>query len=359
MTRVVVCFDGLDPAYIDATGTPEWDDLAAAGAAGECAAAMPTLTNVNNVGLATASPPADHGITGNTYFDPETGERSYMRTADHRRAETWFAARERAGESVAALVTKEKLRGLIATEASTAASAEAPPAWLESAVGEAPDIYSGDASAWLLDAGVHVLREHEPDWLYLSTTDVVPHKHAPGTEAADAWVRALDDRLGRLAAESDALVATADHGMNVKTLCVDPEAILAERGDDAEVIRLIRDAHTYHHQNLGGAAYAYATGETEPADLLGLADVDGVEAVLERAEAAERFDLPPDRIGDVLLLGTETSVFGPVEGGEATHAEVSLRSHGSTHERTVPYVSTEQGSIDNGYEAFSLLADAE
>ncbi|MFB6302226.1 MAG: alkaline phosphatase family protein [Haloferacaceae archaeon] len=345
MTRTVACLDGFDPAYLDATDTPAWDALADEGRAGTCEGLVPSLTNVNNVGIVTGAFPETHGITGNSYYDRERDETVYMEAAEYLRCDTRLERAAAGGADVAALVTKEKLERMVGRGVDYVASAESPPAALEQAVGTAPGIYSGDASAWLFDAAVHLAETRGPDVLYVSTTDVVPHKHGPDERAAAEWVRALDAGLGDLR-EHGPVVATADHGMREKTHRVDLDALLAERGVAAEVVRLIRDRHTYHHRNLGGAAYVYTD-----ADASWLTDVAGVEAVLPSAAAAERYRLPEDRIGDYLVLGTPDAVFGPIEGTEAADT-VSLRSHGSHHERTVPYVASTGTRMAHNVDAF-------
>jgi phosphonoacetate hydrolase len=366
MTRVVVCLDGLDPEYLGAADTPNWDAIADAGSTGTCRCVVPSLTNVNNVSIVTGAFPETHGITGNSYYDPGTDDLVYMNDPSFLRCETRFQELAAAGESVAALVAKRKLERFVGRGCELALSAQDPPAWIEREVGEAPGIYSGEASRWLLDAALSVLEDASPDVLYVSTTDVVPHKHAPDEPEAREWVRTLDTRLGELVDRGVDLVATADHGMNHKSRRVDLDALLAEEGYDAEVVRLIRDDHTYHHQNLGGAAYVYlrgrdgdARGEADDGngtDELGwLASVDGVDEVLSSTAAAERFGLPTDRIGDAMVLGTADSVFGPVEDGTATHDEVDLRSHGSVHEGVVPYVTTEDATLEHNLEAFDPL----
>jgi phosphonoacetate hydrolase len=352
MTRIVVCLDGMDPAYLDAVETPAWDAIADEGSSGVCNAVVPSLTNVNNVSIVTASFPETHGITGNTYFDRETGEKVYMEDPSYIQCDTRLQQYAEAGESVAALVTKKKLLRMVGRGCDYAAAAEEPPEELVDAVGEAPGIYSGEASAWLVSAAEHVIETQEPDVCYVSTTDVVPHKHEPGTPEADEWVRAMDEGLGRLREYGD-VVATADHGMKAKTERVDVEAVLDAEGYDATVIRLIRDKHTYHHQNLGGSAYVYLH-DADADDVAWLEDVAGVEEVLTTAEAADRFHLPADRVGDVMLLGTPSSVFGPIEGDE-THDEVSLRSHGSHHEQEVPYVASVDCELAHNVEAFDAL----
>jgi phosphonoacetate hydrolase len=352
MTDVIACLDGLDPAYLAATETPGWDRVAESGAAGTCDGVVPSLTNVNNAGIVTASFPERNGVTGNTYYDAERDEQVYMNDPSLLRCETELQRRAERGETVAALVAKDKLVGMVGQGCDVAASAEDPPDWLADAVGEPPGIYSGGASAWLLDAAAYLLDERDLDVLYVSTTDVIPHKHGPDEAAAEEWVRDLDDGVAALRERSDALVATADHGMNHKSVCVDLDAVLDRNEWDAEVVRLITDEHTYHHQNLGGAAYVYLRDGSDEA-LAELAALDGVEAVLPADEAAERFRLPADAIGDALVVGTESSVFGSIEDG--VRGAVGLRSHGSHHERTVPYVTSTGATIDYNVEAFRSL----
>lgn len=351
MTDIVICVDGLDPEYLAAIETPHWDEIAAEGNSGKCAAMVPTTTNVNNVSIVTASFPERHGITSNTYYDEAADERRYMIDPDLLACDTVFQSKVGSGQTVGALVAKRKLEPIVGQGCDLVASAEEPPAWLTDAVGDAPDIYSGEASRWLLDAALHVIESRSPDVLYVSTTDVVPHKHAPEEPEAEAWLRSLDTRLGTLHEQGHTIVATADHGMSHKSRCVDVESVLEGEGYPAEVIRLIRDEHTYHHQNLGGAAYVYLHDD-DVDDVRWLEDLDGVDELLDAEAASERFHLG-GRIGDAMILGTRESVFGPVDGGN--EAEVDLRSHGSTYERTVPYVSTENVSIEFNKDVFDRL----
>jgi len=194
------------------------------------------------------------------------------------RCGTRFQAVAAQGERSGALVFKEKLRRMIGQGCAVAASAEAPPEWLEDTVGPARDIYSGQASRWLMEAAAALLGARDLDWLYVSTTEVIPHKHAPTEARASEWVTALDEGIAALHEQATDIVITADHGMSGKRLCVDLERFLAESGYDATVVRLILDKHTFSHQNLGGAAYVYLTGDGyEAAERL--ADLDGVDLV--------------------------------------------------------------------------------
>ncbi|MFP3616161.1 phosphonoacetate hydrolase, partial [Paraburkholderia sp. SIMBA_050] len=79
-----------------------------------------------------------------------------------------------------------------------------------------PSVYSADLSEFVFAAGVRLLETRPIDLMYLSTTDYVQHKCAPGTDGANAFYQMMDTYLKRLD-ELGAIVAiTADHGMNAK-----------------------------------------------------------------------------------------------------------------------------------------------
>jgi phosphonoacetate hydrolase len=44
-----------------------------------------------------------------------------------------------------------------------------------------PSVYSADLSEFVFAAGVKLMQTRRPDVMYLSTTDYIQHKHAPGT----------------------------------------------------------------------------------------------------------------------------------------------------------------------------------
>ena len=77
-----------------------------------------------------------------------------------------------------------------------------------------PDRYSADLSLFTLDAGVKLLSTVRPDLMYLSTSDYVQHKHAPGEPEADAYHRAVDKVVASLIALGATVAITADHGMS-------------------------------------------------------------------------------------------------------------------------------------------------
>jgi len=178
-----------------------------------------------------------------------------------------------------------------------------------------------------------VLREKNPDVVYLATTDYMMHKYAPDAEESQAHIHALDKLLGEVLDEYDArMLLTADHGMLDKTVAVDLAQILREQGIISEVIPIIKDKYVVHHGNLGGAAYIYLDEKDIDEAVKILRECEAVEEVWLQADAAEEFQLYKERIGDIFVLADRDSVFGAVA------QTVSLRSHGSRYESEVPII---------------------
>jgi phosphonoacetate hydrolase len=76
-----------------------------------------------------------------------------------------------------------------------------------------------------------------------------------------------------------------------------------------------------------------------------LRGVDGVDDALQREEAARKFRLMSERLGDIMVLGAPDVVFGNPD--EVT-LPPTLRSHGSLYEDQVPIIGC-GGSFD-GFE---------
>src|SRR6185436_5013609 len=114
---VVICLDGSGDEYLDAAlargRMPSLQKMALRGYRGMARGALPSFTNVNNASIATGVPPARHGISGNFFLNPETGEEVMMNSASFLRVETILAAAASAGRSVAMVTAKEKLRDIL------------------------------------------------------------------------------------------------------------------------------------------------------------------------------------------------------------------------------------------------------
>jgi phosphonoacetate hydrolase len=352
---VVICVDGCDPEYLErgiADGIfPTIGSFRREGYLGTADAVVPTFTNPNNVSIVTGAPPSVHGIAGNYYLDRASGREVMMTDEGLMRSETILALMARAGVGTAAVTAKDKLRKLLGRNLDGICfSSEYADAGVEALVGRGrPDMYSADLSLFVLDAGVALLERGMARLLYLSLSDYVQHAHAPGAPEADAFNRAIDDRVRRFV-ELGALVGlVADHGMNDKALPNgEPNVIFLEdelnRRFGAGAVRVIcpiTDPFVRHHGALGSFVRVYARGAADvPALMAASAELPGVALVLDAANAAHRFELPLDREGDFIVLGDAKTAIGAAKGehdlsGLAGHR---LRSHGGLGEQIVPFI---------------------
>ena len=368
----VVCVDGWDPEYLERglrDGIlPNLARFVRDGFATVADGAMPSFTCPNNVSLVTGAPPSVHGISGNFFLDVRSGEAVAMTGPELLRCRTLLAAFADAGARVVAITAKDKLRrqlgaGLDVSRGHVCFSAERAGACsvedngvdrvLELVGMPQPDTYSAELSLLVLEAGIRLLERDRPDLLYLSTSDVVQHEHAPGAPQSDRFLRRLDDALGRIAAFGAVVAVTGDHGMSDMSLPDGrPNVVyLQDRVDArfgagrARVVCPITDAYVRHHGALGGFVRIWILEPSLPVDAL-IAFVSGIPGVAEaigREAACARFALPADREGDVAVIAAP----GVAIGARACDHELSalrgarLRSHGGTAQARVPFVVSE------------------
>jgi len=362
----VICLDGSADEYLDAAiargRMPHLQRMALSGYRGFARGAMPSFTNVNNSSIVTGVPPSVHGIGGNFFFDTATGEEVMMNSAKFLRADTIFPAAQRAGRKVAVVTAKEKLRdifahGLIGTGGIAFSSEKANLALREThgigevevLVGKTPSIYSGDASLYVLKAGVRLLEAGLGDFLYLSTTDYMQHKFAPEQPEALEFYASIDVELGRLLQAGAVVGLTADHGMNAKQKADgSPNVVYLESelvskfGPGFRVILPITDPYVVHHGALGSFAQVHLPpgGAAKNSAVLGfIRELPGVTEVLERDTAARLMELPPDRMGDLVVCSKRDVVLGRTPDRHNLKAlEGGLRSHGGRYEEMVPFL---------------------
>ncbi|EHL98705.1 phosphonoacetate hydrolase [Acetobacteraceae bacterium AT-5844] len=369
----VVCLDGCDSEYLDvgqkAGELPFFAHCLAKGFAAQALAAMPTFTNPNNASLVTGVPPALHGVSGNFYLDRATGE-TVMVTGDaEMRAPTILAAMADAGVPTAMVTAKDKLRAALAKGLpigpGIAVSAQHASAARESTHGigdltallgqPEPDQYSAELSLFVLDTGIALARRGKARLMYLSLSDYVQHRHAPQSEEARAFMRALDARLGTLAALGWVVAATADHGMtDMARPDGSPEIVFVGDLLDArfgagttQVICPITDPFVRHHGALGGLVRVHLRRDAD------VPSVDDVLAtlraeprlleVLPGEEACARYGMAPHMEGDVTVIARRGVALGSraAEHDLAQLAGERLRSHGGLAEQVVPFLLSE------------------
>jgi len=365
---VVICLDGCEPAYLDVAIDrglmPNLQRIRQNGTSRIAHSVIPSFTNPNNMSIATGRPPAVHGICGNYLFEPETGEEVMMNDVRFLRAPTIFANYYNAGARVALVTAKDKLRALLgaglsfdddraicfsserADQATKAANGiDDASAWLGRPV---PEVYSGELSEFVFAAGVKLLTEWQPDVMYLSTTDYIQHKFAPEEQGALDFHAMVDGYLGQLDELGAAIVLTADHGMKPKhDNAGDPAVVYVQDLLDewlgtaaARVILPITDPYVVHHGALGSFATAYLPDGADATQISQrLAAIDGIMLVIDRDEAVRRFELPADRIGDIVIVSGENMTIGTsADRHDLAALKEPLRSHGGLTEQEVPFI---------------------
>lgn len=337
---LILCIDAGSHDYLAASDLPNLQALAASGFYRHANAVIPSVTNVNNVSIATGTFPETHGITTNYHVDRATGKGEFIEDDRFLLAPTLFetAKASKFADKTALFVTKEKLLRMLASGTDIAVAAEAPPDEYIQMAGPVEPIYSSEINWWLLRAVRETLRREDPELVYCSTTDWVQHKYAPDAEHSQQHLAVLDAIIGDIVNADPAreIYITADHGMLAKTVALDPGRVLTERGILASSIPIIKDRYVAHHGNLGGAAYVFLENRAEiPEAIQQLLNTSGIEEVYAAEDAAQIFRLHRERIGDIFVLADETTVFGELE----TAVEpTDVRSHGSRHESYVPII---------------------
>ncbi|MBO9412445.1 MULTISPECIES: phosphonoacetate hydrolase [unclassified Ruegeria] len=365
---IAICLDGCEPEYLDvaiAKGLmPTLKRIRETGTDRLAHSVIPSFTNPNNLSIATGRPPSIHGICGNYLIDPDSGEEVMMNDVRFLRAPTIFSKFYEAGYRVAMVTAKDKLRALLgaglkfdeerAVAFSSERSGETTKAehgidnasqWLGMPV---PEVYSADLSEFVFAAGVKLLEEFKPDIMYLSTTDYIQHKFAPDQQGALDFYAMFDRYLAQLDAMGAAIVITADHGMKPKhhTDGTPNVVYVQDLMDDwmgkdaARVILPITDPYVVHHGALGSFATAYLPEGANRSDIVAkLKATDGITHVLTKEEAIAEYELPGDRIGDIVMVSGENICIGTSEDRHDLAAlKEPLRSHGGLTEQEVPFI---------------------
>jgi phosphonoacetate hydrolase len=367
---VVICCDGSEADYMEmAMRSGAMPNLSAIVVKGEnirALSAMPSFTNPNNLSIATGAPPSVHGICGNYLIDPATGQETMMNDPKWLRAQTIFSAFQQAGAKVAVVTAKDKLRLLLGNElkfdgtavcfsSERADKAVLPENGIDNVcelVGRSvPDVYSADLSEFVFAAGVKILVRDRPDLMYLSTTDYIQHKHAPGSDGANSFYAMMDVYLGQLDATGATIIIMADHGMKAKHRADgSPDVVYLQDELDnqfgkgsCKVILPITDPYVVHHGALGSFATVYVNSgdQTRVAEFIrSLPDID---SVLLKSEACVAFELPPDRMGDIVIVSggqRHSKVIGTSQSKhDLSGLDAPLRSHGGLSEQIVPFIS--------------------
>ncbi|MCH8238269.1 MAG: phosphonoacetate hydrolase [Proteobacteria bacterium] len=365
---VVVCIDGSEPDYIEravADGAmPFLGPVLKTGSDLRADCVIPSFTNPNNMSIVTGVPPVVHGIAANFFHDRESGEDVMTNTPKFLWVDTIFKAFFDAGAKIAIVTAKDKLTSMLghgldfASGRAVGFSSEKSDQTTLAKNGieradqfvglPVPEVYSADLSEFIFAAGVKLLEHGRADIMYLSTTDYIQHKHAPGSPVANDFYAMMDGYFRKLDALGATLALTADHGMNAKHLAGgEPDVIYLQDvldgwslKDQARVVLTITDPYVVHHGALGSFCTVYLSADADEdaiaAKILGL---DGVLAVYSRAEGCAEFELPEERMGDLIVISEKHKVLGSsADAHDLSGLTEPLRSHGGVTEQRVPLI---------------------
>ncbi len=357
---VGICMDGTSYPYYEkaAEVMPNLQRFIREGAFGMVKSAIPSFTNPNNMAIVTGVPPKVNGICGNFYWDAELGREVMMNDPKYLKVPTILSKKSQNGSKVAVVTAKDKLRKMLAHDlngicfsAEFADRATLSENGIENVEGdlmgkERPGIYDPYISVYCIEAGAKLLQREHFDIMYLTTTDFVQHKYAPGSPEANDFLSKIDHWLGELDKLGAIIGVTADHGMQAKTNTDGTpkvqfiEQLLGVQKIKTRVILPITDPYVVHHGALGGYGTVYLddSSQLEAAKtyLLGL---DGIEKVLTNAEAVAQFELPGDRIGDLVVLSDASTTIGRTpDWHDLDKVKEGLRSHGGEHSQDVPMI---------------------
>ena len=390
---VVICIDGCDPEYLDIAlkknCIPTIKNFMKIGSYNIADSVIPSFTNPNNMSIVTGCPPSVHGICGNYLLDPDSGQEVMMNDIKFLRAPTIFKSFQEINKKIGIITAKDKLRALLgsgltinelntkcfSSEKANSATLEINgienvERWLNMSV---PDVYSAELSEFVFASGLKLLEEWFPDVMYLSTTDYIQHKYAPEDKEAVKFLTMIDNYLSEINKFDVTIVITADHGMSAKhNKKGDPQIVFIQDFlDDAfgisstNVILPITDPYVVHHGALGSYATIYLNKKDIYSEAFSkLKSLRGIDQICSKDEAVKRFDLPSDRIGDIVITSIEKITLGKTKSyHDLKLLKEPLRSHGGLSEQKVPFIINKPfdlSSVSNlkNYDAFFYACEA-
>ncbi len=332
--------DGFGMDYYRNSDMPTLNEMEKKGLFKVVSSLMPSVTNVNNASICTGELPDKHGITGNSFFNPTDSSEEFMEDSSLVMAPTIFERAKTHGVHSKLFSSKKKTIGLLSRGTDESLSPEtASNAWIER-IGPVPDIYSREVNYWLMEAALYSMQYDSTIGLYyIHTTDYPMHTWSPESRESQEHLHRIDQYIARiLEVEPEAMVLiTADHSVHHKNLCWDIQKALSNRNIQIKIaISPERDKYFKHHKGFGGTSFVYLNKKN---DLRHVSEtirgLKGVEEVITKEEAVQRFHLMPDRIGDIMVLGDSSTVFGDLD-KESEQLPDNYRSHGSTYETQVP-----------------------
>jgi phosphonoacetate hydrolase len=345
----VVLFDGFGTDYYENSNMPTLKMWAKTGFHKRIQGVMPSVTNTNMAGVCCGVHASEHGITGNSYWDTDSDQERFMSEANLLTAATLFQRAARFGVRSALVSAKQKSVSLLRQGTSWAIGSQDPPEEIVKKYGKPPNIYSADVNYWVWKVAIDLIKSQPKIGLFfVHTTDYPMHMFAPAAGESRAHLSKIDSYLAE-ASDADpdmAFFIAPDHGLNSKTTVLNLNKTLSRKQAEVKIVMSAeRDQYPRHHSGYGGTAFIYLKGAGDADNVMKvLRDIEGIEEILTREEAANKYKLNPHRIGDLWLTATKEVVFGH-SNEERESLPKSYRSHGSAHELDIPCIIYRFGGV--------------
>lgn len=352
---LILVIDGCAPEYLTPETAPHIYELARSyGFAKVVKSAIPAVTNVNHACILSGSFPETTGIVGNYYYNPESGEEGFIEEKGFMKARTILEAYKEQGKKTAFLTVKGKVLGVYGAGVDLGISVQTPDQELIRHLGlELPPAVSDLASTrWIMEAALACIQKEDPDFVYCTTNDYGFHHFGPDTAEARGQIRWIDEYVARIhqADPERQIYITADHGMNQKKRLLNVQKMMDNRGIPLFCLAPLKDRYVENHiYQEGGILYLFLKNKSDSSRLMELAEaLPEIEEILTAEEAAARYHLPAEGIGDYVIFAAEGCAFGETEGETLDTEEV--RTHGSLYEQQIPLIAIHPLMGEEAYE---------
>ena len=129
--------------------------------------------------------------------------------------------------------------------------------------------------------------------------------------------------------------------------------------DRLKVILPITDPYVVHHGSLGSFATIYLDDKNDLNSVISeIKNINDIEVVLNKEEGCSKYNLPEDRMGDIICMSSEYMTIGSSKDKHnLSGLNEPLRSHGGLHEREVPFiVNKKMPQIDSNKQLYNYDA---
>lgn len=359
---LILVIEGCSLEYISLENTPNIYRIARDGFCKCVKAAVPTISNVNHTTILSGKFPSEHKVTGTTVYRTEDVAAEPPDKPGSDKLETIMDFMRKKGASTAVLTVKSEVLENLGTKVDFGISAEKPKdifvRFLD--LPEPPSVDSPSAATWILDACYRLIKKNSIGAVYCATNDAMMRLYAPDSKEAMRHMKKIDEWLGRIydLDHEREIYITGGYGMSSKPHLVNLQNILNKNGFHVychspfiERTENINSKNQYESSpgNQIGMRFLYLKDNNQDKrDLEQFLEAAlYVDMISPKEEAAKRFNLPEELIGDYLVFAAEGYNFADFE-GEELELE-NARSNGSLLERAIPLIAVNAAEVPEKY----------